>query len=58
MIMSKRTLKPAITVVLMSAMLFSASLWSSVQAGGSPKSKAAAAVPYLDLDHDYDWEGK
>ena len=42
--MSKRIFKPAITLFVMSAMLFSVSLWPSVQGatGASPKSNAAA----------------
>jgi len=42
--MSKRIYKPAITLFVMSAMLFSVSLWPSVQGatGASPKSNAAA----------------
>ena len=42
--MSKRIFKSAITLFVMSAMLFSASLWPSVQgaSGASPKSNAAA----------------
>jgi hypothetical protein len=42
MTMSKQIYKPAITLFVMSAMLFLGSLWRSVQAGGSPKRKAAA----------------
>jgi hypothetical protein len=43
---SKRIFKPAITLFVMSAMLFSVSLWPSVQGatGASPKSNAAAAL--------------
>lgn len=46
--MSKRIFKPAITLLVMSAMLFSASLWASVQVatGASPKSNAAVAPPF------------
>ena len=42
--MSKRIFKSAITLFVMSAMLFSVSLWPSVQGatGASPKSNAAA----------------
>lgn len=45
--MSKRIFKPAITLFAMSAMLFSASLSSSVQGktGAVPKKNAAAAFP-------------
>lgn len=42
--MSKRIFKPASTLLATSAMLISGSLWPSVQAGGSPKSKAAAPI--------------
>src|SRR5215475_12619822 len=43
---SKRIFKPAITLFVMSAMLFSVSLWPLVQGatGASPKSNAAAAA--------------
>ncbi len=43
---SKRVFKVAITLFAMSAMMFSVSLWPSVQSatGASPKSKAAAAI--------------
>jgi hypothetical protein len=44
--MSKRIFKSAITLFVMSAMMFSATLWPSVQGstGASPMSKAAAAI--------------
>lgn len=42
--MSKRIFKPASTLFVMSAMLFSGSLWQSVQAGGRPKSKAPVPI--------------
>ncbi|MGH9752824.1 MAG: hypothetical protein ACREA2_08565 [Blastocatellia bacterium] len=44
--MSKRIFKAAITLFVMSAMMFSGSLWPSVQGatGASPKSNAAAAI--------------
>lgn len=42
--MSKRIFKPALMLFVMSAALFSGSLWLSVQASGRPKSGAAAPI--------------
>ena len=41
---SKGVFKPACMLFAMSAVLFSGSLWPSAQAGGNPKSKAAAPI--------------